>query len=176
MISKILFYFEEFLFNWGYFFGFLWIFYKNFLPLIQKQVYDFIKEKKFYRGNLLKNLDEYQKQYQGYNYDLSNIKNEIQYLENQKDQIQQNTQIKIKTMKYNSDVQRKKQKQYIYTYYKKKALKNWLHDHENQLIEMIKENTTFNKKNPLPPKNINNKNNKINNKFHIDILKSIDDW
>ena len=62
--------------------------------------YNSLRGTKKLRSNLLKNLDEYQKQYQGYNHDLSNIKNEIQYLENQKDQIQQNSQIKIKTMTF----------------------------------------------------------------------------
>lgn len=165
---------KEFIFSGGYFLVVLFIFYKKFLPIIKNQVYIFIQSKKNYRHNLLKNLEQYEKEYQSQQQKIEDLKNEIIFLKEQEEKLKNNCQIKIKTMKYNSDIQRKKQKESIYNFYRTKAIHRWFHTNKQEIIDLIKANKDFNKKISLPKKL--SKTNKNSNKFTLDVLNTVDEW
>jgi hypothetical protein len=164
---------HDFMFSWGYFFVFLFIVYKKFLPIIESNMYSFINEKKNYRNNLFKILDLWEKQYINHKKQLENINYEIKYLQEQRENIKHNANIKLKTMKYNSDNNRHQSKMSILKFYKRKYLKNWLDKNEKDIIELIKENKTFNHKFNWPK---DHQTNLKKHKFNIKILDEIDHW
>jgi hypothetical protein len=131
----------NFIFSWGYFSVFLFLFYKKILPIISNLIYDYIYNKNNNYKNLLKNINDYSLEYQKKKTFITQLNNDIESLKEKTIIAHQHSQLTAKTLIYNYDKQLKKNKDMILNFYKTQAINKYLNDNENILIDYLKSNS-----------------------------------
>jgi c-di-AMP phosphodiesterase-like protein len=159
---------QDLIFSWGCFLAFLVLFYKKMFPTLQNTVMEFIQKKKENRISILNGLKAVEQQYNHHQNVKKQLIGALESNQKEAEKLDQGLTVKVKTMKYNSDVQRQKNQKYLMDFYKKKQVNHWLMANKLFICELIKKEN-FNDEYTVPVE-------KPQSKFNLDILKAIDDW
>jgi hypothetical protein len=124
-------------FLWSYFLVFLWFFYKKFGPTITNYVHNNIKTKQQQFESIVNNLNNYKQQYENHSQQLKDLKKNILDLKTEQEHLNQNCQIKIKTLMFHWDKQNQQNKNFLKKHYTTKFFQKWLDGNEKIIIEEL---------------------------------------